>query len=154
MEIELNTSLNLSDDLLSDMSDESDKEIFDFKHPEDVMFEVDYRDIETYERFKWNHYEIVDTLVLSDGKITGAASYEYSYGGFLNYTVEGLIDPSDFGYQVGLFIVEDITGVYTRGDGWTTDDDMDFYCGIVRPATIEEICEHWCGLPGVFWDRE
>jgi hypothetical protein len=133
--------------------DEDDREVFDFSHPEDVLILIDYRDIKTYERFSWNDWEVVETHIMThprwDGKeVTGAASYEYGYGGFLNYTIEGMIEPPG---EWGFYVVEDVTGVYTRGDGWTTDDDMDFYHGEVRPATNEEVAAFY----GVsFWDTE
>ena len=45
-----------------------------------------------------------------------------------------LIDPPGEGF----FVVEGMTGHYTRGDGWMTDDDMEFYFTGVRPATEED----------------
>jgi hypothetical protein len=127
------------------------REVFDFSHPEDVLVLIDHREIKTYERFRWNDWEVVETHVLThpraDGEeVIGAASYDAQYGGFLNYTIESMIDPPG---EWGFYVVEDVTGVYTRGDGWMTDDDMDFYHGGVRPATPEEVAEFY----GVsFWD--
>lgn len=39
----------------------------------------------------------------------------------------------------GTYVIEGIIGHYMRGDGWTTDDDVDWEIGVVRPATPEEI---------------
>ncbi len=38
------------------------------------------------------------------------------------------IDPDEirFGFT---YTINEITVVFTRGDGWTTDDDTDYYCG-------------------------
>ena len=39
----------------------------------------------------------------------------------------------------GWYVIEGVHGVYTRGDGWTTDDDEDWYYDEIRPATSEEV---------------
>lgn len=39
----------------------------------------------------------------------------------------------------GVYVIEGTTGTYRRGDGWTIDDDVDFYPGAIRPATEDEI---------------
>lgn len=39
----------------------------------------------------------------------------------------------------GVYVIEGSTGAYFRGDGWTTDDDAEFYPGTIRPATDDEI---------------
>lgn len=68
----------------------------------------------------------------------GAASYEISYNGLFDYTLEDMLEcPGE-----GVFVVEGVTGYYTRGDGWMTDDDMEFYFETVRPATQQEIDEN------------
>lgn len=41
--------------------------------------------------------------------------------------------------ETGFYVLEDITGSYIRGDGWTIDDDEEWECGILRRATDEEI---------------
>lgn len=90
----------------------------------------------------WKTHDIEINMVVDDftTEVCGVASYESWYGGFLDYTIKDHVKcPGE-----GIFVAEDITGVYTRGDGWTTDDDMDFYFGPVRPATIEEIADLWC----------
>jgi hypothetical protein len=39
----------------------------------------------------------------------------------------------------GVWVINDITVSWTRGDGWSTDDDEDWDWGEIRPATPEEI---------------
>ena len=39
----------------------------------------------------------------------------------------------------GWWVVTGITGYFTRGDGWTTEDDVYWNYETVRPATQEEI---------------
>lgn len=46
----------------------------------------------------------------------------------------------------GLWLIEDIEGTYIRGDGWTTDDDVDWYWGAVRRITKAEAMELDFGL--------
>ena len=112
-----------------------DEEVFDFSSPEAVLILVTADDDADWTLPNWTHHSIEIATVI-DGKdaVTGAASYEVSYGGFLDYTIEGMIDcPGD-----GWFVVEGVTGCYHKGDGWMTDDRMDFYYERVRPATAEE----------------
>ena len=112
-----------------------EEEVFDFNSPEDVLIYV-IRDDNRHGYGDWKHHAIaLCTVIKTTEGVVGAASYEHSYGGFLDYTIEGMIDcPGE-----GWWVVEKITGVYTKGDGWMTDDDMDFYYEAVRLATEEEI---------------
>lgn len=115
---------------------EEDREVFDFNSPETVLIKVYADDDADLTLPHWNKHHI-DICTVIDGKegVTGAASYEASYGGFLDYTIKDIIDcPGE-----GWFVVLDVTGAYNKGDGWMTDDDMDFYPGEVRRATPEEI---------------
>lgn len=112
-------------------------EKIDFNSPEDVLIEVVHNGNLT-EVADWKQLCIESTTVLNgaDG-IMGAASYDHAYGGFLDYTIQDMIEcPGE-----GWFVVEGITGNYIRGDGYTTDDDMDFDYKSVRPATAEEIAQ-------------
>jgi hypothetical protein len=53
----------------------------------------------------------------------------------------------------GTWVIEDIVGHYTRGDGWSTDDDEDWDWGKIRRATRQEKRTQTldepkhCGLP-------
>ena len=116
-------------------------------HPEDVLFSVDHWPERSTGRGSWKEYCIADAHpIYTTPGITGAAEYERIYGGFLDYTVEGLIEcPGE-----GFWVLEDMTSVFHKGEWGFTDDDMEFYCGDVRPATPEEILEFWNG--GSFWD--
>lgn len=110
--------------------------VFDFSSPEDVLIHIIAEDRCFQRSEDWKGFSIEGCTILNgkDG-IIGAASYEDGYGGFLDYTLEGLIDCPR---KEGFFVVEGVTGVYYRGDGWTTDDDMEFDYKGVRPATPEE----------------
>jgi hypothetical protein len=110
--------------------DDSEKEVFDFKSPENVLiFVLDNGEF---------GFEIETATVIwcANDQVTGAASYDHDYGGFLDYTIASMIDMPE---KEGWYVVENVTGHYIRGDGWTTDDDMEFYYDTVRPATAEEI---------------
>lgn len=113
-----------------DGSTETEK--FDFTNPEDVLIEVvGEGDLD------WKNYTIESHTVIRsrDAGTTGAAGYESAYGGFLDYTIQGLIDcPGE-----GWFVVKGITATFHKGDGWMTDDNMDFDCGEVTAATADEI---------------
>ena len=113
------------------------KEVFDFNSSEDVLIEViDDEDADlTLPNWKKHTVETCTVIWWENENVTGAASYEASYGGFLDYTIEALIDCPGPGW----FVVEGITGYYHKGDGWMTDDDMEFYHKGVRRATPEEI---------------
>lgn len=113
------------------------EERFDFSSPEHVLIEVVEDGFNQHGYGEWKGRTIQTCAVIwsADNTVTGAASYEQSYGGFLDYTIEGMIDyPGE-----GWWVVENVTGYYSKGDGWMTDDNMDFYCGPVRPATPDEI---------------
>lgn len=111
------------------------KEVFDFNSPEDVLILVETSGIN--KTGDWKGFTIVEATVISGKEgVTGAASYEQSYGGFLDYTLERIVDCPK---KQGWFVVEKVTGAYFKGDGYTSDDDMEFYCEGIRPATDEEI---------------
>ena len=125
------------EDLIAPTTKQDDeKEKFDFSSPEHVLIHVICEAPETGPP-SWKAFSIEECNVIWGAKedVTGAASYEMSYGGFLDYTIKDMIDCPGSGY----WVVENVTGRYIRGDGWMTDDDMDFYHGDVRPATEDEI---------------
>lgn len=124
---------------LFDISDEThdEPEKFDFGSPENVLIEVVPHE-GVVRPTDWSLASIESCTVISGAEgVTGAASYDKIYGGFLDYTIQDLIDCPGAGW----WVVEGITGCYTRGDGYTTDDDMDFYCTGIRPATVDEISQ-------------
>lgn len=112
-----------------------------FDLSEDLIFWVEHDpDMEPskYDR-SWSQKLIHDVRVIrydSDpDDIVGACSYDQSYGAGLDYVIRTEIEyPGD-----GLWVLEDVTAIYSQGDGWEIDDDMQFYPGQLRPATIEEI---------------
>ena len=116
---------------------EDEPEVFDFSSPEDVLVEIVGPHDDNHDNKAWANWSIETCAVVggANPEVTGAASYENSYGGFLDHRVEELIDCPGAGW----FVVTGVTGSYYRGDGWETDDTMDFECTGVRPATEEEI---------------
>lgn len=124
---------------LDDIPDEADphEEKFDFSSPEDVLFEV----VGPHEPDKpldnWDNWSIESTTVINmaNPDVTGAASYDANYGVGLDYLIKSSTTPPGEGW----FVMPGVTGVYHKGDGWMTDDDMDFNFGEIRPATEDEI---------------
>ena len=115
-------------------TEDSREPTFDFTSPEDVLIEVvgPHDDKESND---WKNYSIETvSIIRSTEGVVGAASYDSEYGAGLDYTIQNMIDVPGEGW----FVVESITGVYHKGDGWVTDDDMDFYFKAVRPATDED----------------
>lgn len=117
------------------------EETFDFTSPEDVLIRIIAED-RCFSRAEcWKGFSIDGcTIIKSKDGVIGAASYEHEYGGFLDYTLEDMLDCPR---QEGFFVVEGITGLYTKGLSWRespnpTDDDMEFYFENLRPATPEE----------------
>ncbi|RWB95605.1 MAG: hypothetical protein EOQ56_28060 [Mesorhizobium sp.] len=39
----------------------------------------------------------------------------------------------------GRYLISDISGDYIRGDGWTTDDDVDWYIGLVTRTELDTL---------------
>jgi len=121
---------------MTPLSEVDYEEEFDFNSPEDVLIEVVGPHDGDAGNTNWDNWSIETCSVINGVKgVIGAASYEHGYGCGLEYMVQSLIDFSGAGW----FVVGGITGDYVRGDGWTTDDDMTFYCHGIRPATKEEI---------------
>lgn len=140
------TTLLIEEDMVAKMSKEifleieeedgdNSKPIFDFSSPEDVLFEVVGPHDESGSRTDWRNFSIETCTIINFKEgVTGAASYDAEYGGFLDYTIQSMIDPPGEGW----FVMVGITGEYHKGDGWVTDDDMTFDFKTVRPATEEE----------------
>lgn len=113
----------------------------DFKAPESIIVWISrVNDGDGRSRHgPWSRHSIEHTMIIDgpDG-VMGAASYELAYGCGLDALAETLIDdPAE-----GWWVVKDITAVFTKGEWGYTDDDMDFYCEGIRPATPEEIYEN------------
>lgn len=143
------------------LDDEDFEPTFDFTSPEDVLFEVtaevdprlDDYGYPQFRRSGWRRGFHVDyASVESDNPdVTGAASYADQYGGFLEYTVESLATCPN---REGFFILEGVTGHYSKGDGWTTDDDMDFDFEVERELTPEEVLFRWDEMGVNIWASE
>src|SRR3546814_20032987 len=85
------------------MDDEPER--IDLSSPEDVLIEV-IADESPYERWDWKGFKI-DSCTVIGGKdgVTGAASCEPSYGGFLDYVLDDIIDCPK---RAGRFVVEGV----------------------------------------------
>jgi hypothetical protein len=126
------------EDIIESETENDFKEVIDFSSPEDVLINVicllEPHDLG--DRNDWKNYSIESCTIISGKEgVTGAASYDSQYGGFLDYTIQSMTVPLGEGW----FVVEGITGIYHKGDGWDTDDDMDFDYVKFRPASEEEI---------------
>lgn len=121
------------------VTDEVQEERFDFSVPETILFEIVGPHDDNPTNLDWKNWSI-ETCTVIGGKegVTGAASYQREYGGFLDYTVQNMIDCPG---KEGWFAIENVTGYYHKGDGWMTDDDMELYIGGVRPATADEVAQ-------------
>lgn len=119
--------------------DDLEPEKIDFNSPEDVLIEVIADEFGGYGDPAWKGFSIEACTILNgkDG-ITGAASYEQAYGSFIEGTIMEMIECPK---AEGFYVVEGVTGRYSKGDGWMTDDDMEFYFENVRPATPEEAAQ-------------
>jgi len=125
-----------SESIFTEEVDSSWDEVINLSSPEDVLIEIVGPHDNNPTNKSWKNWTIEQCVVIrgADG-IMGAASYEQSYGGFLDYTIQDLIDPPGEGW----YVVINITGNFTKGDGWTTDDEMTFYYERVRPALQFEV---------------
>lgn len=118
--------------LPSDLEKEPEEK-FDFSSPEDVLIEVIVGP-----EYKEGYSIETCTIINSKDGVSGAATYDDRYGGFLDYMIQSMIDPPK---EDGFYVVVGITGTYYRGDGWNTDDDMQFSFVEVRKATVKETRE-------------
>lgn len=139
MAIDMNgVTLKELQDLADDPTLPPEDQQFHFDDPEDVLIWVIclLEDGEEGDRTSWSNWSIEQIEMLKVGKgAGGAAEYDRLHGVGLDYTLRSILDVPT---AEGVFVVEGITGVYHRGDGWTTDDDMEFAYKAVRPATAEE----------------
>lgn len=61
----------------------------------------------------------------------GSAAIEAEQG-MLDHAVYALLDHEE--HTAGWWVIEGFYGRFIKGDGWTTDDDVDFECDEIRPA--------------------
>lgn len=120
----------------NDADDQQEK--FDFSSSEDVLFEVVGPHYPDQPLDKWSNWSIESTTVINcaNPNVTGAASYDASYGGGLEYLITSTSSPPG---KEGWFVMPNVTAIYHKGDGWMTEDDMDFSFGDIRSATEDEI---------------
>lgn len=92
--------------------------------PEDILFEIE-------------EGRVVIHYVLSREfpEKNGYCSCEFYEVGCLDYMIEGCIEELPDGF----YMIENGTIHYTRGDGWTTDDDANLYFDNIRVARYYEI---------------
>lgn len=111
--------------------EENYEPVIRFDAPEDILIEVI-----PCPSSKWGGMKIEWCGVLNGpDDCTGAAGFAISYYGLFEYVLEDLIDPPE---RAGWYVVTGMTGHFSRGDGWTTDDDTEYYFESVRPALPEE----------------
>jgi hypothetical protein len=121
----------MTDDLFEFLDEDDIPEpIFNLNSPEHVIINVIGEDEAKL------YIEEAHVLWCANNDVVGAATYEDQYGGFLDYTIAAMIDMPT---KEGWYVVENVTGKFIKGDGWMTDDDMEFYFENLRPATQEEI---------------
>lgn len=124
---------------LTALPEEDEPETIDFSSPEDVLIQIIADEFGGYGDPDWKGYSIEACTILSGKEgITGAASYEKAYGSFLDMTIMDMVHCPK---KEGFYVVEGVTGYYSKGDGWMTDDDMEFYFENLRPATPEEAAQ-------------
>jgi hypothetical protein len=123
--------------------EESDQEKFNFSNPEDIIFWV-ITDSGS-EAFHWgdpswkdHSIECASILRARDEGTSGVCSYEQSYGCGIEYMIEShIVCPGP-----GWWVIEEITGHFSKGEWGFTDDNMDFYVPeTARPATPDEIAQ-------------
>lgn len=147
---ELEDPLDFS--LLKPMEGDDEDHCPDFREPSTVLFELQPPcTLENGNRIGW-----AVEVWAHEG---GCAAYENCYGGFLDYTVrdlaEGFMDDplrekdAEDDPRGGVYVLEGMTSEFYRGDGWTSDDNMEFEAEDLRRATLEEIAEAWNGAD--FW---
>jgi hypothetical protein len=116
---------------LTPIETEDHEPVIRFDAPETLLIEC-VRD----EKSNWGGLH-VNYVTVMDGPddCMGAAGFAISYYGLFEYVVMDLIEPPGEGW----YVINDCTGSFSRGDGWTTDDDTEYYFGDIRPATRDEI---------------
>ena len=106
---------------------EDDPSLPAYSDPGSMLFEIEYIDRSPREGWEWKY---------SVNFISGAGcAYWITEGEGQDYWVNQNIELDEEGF----YVVEDIVGTYHRGDGWTTDDAIDWDFGRVRRATPKEI---------------
>jgi hypothetical protein len=93
-------------------------------------------------------YSAPGRLVAIVSPSTGAYRYDYDVPAYDDDSAvfwisegEGFdywLDQSPEIDEPGIYLFEGVTGDYIRGDGWTTDDDVDWNIRSVRKITIAE----------------
>lgn len=120
--------------------DEADDR-YDFSHPQDLIFELVLKGGEEDPSF-WDAWDIneIGTVNSKPGDPQGALCYESAHGmGLEDLLYEHIPCPGVAGWHVA----EGVTAHYSRGDGYSSDDDMTFYFPEEsRPATPLEIGQY------------
>jgi len=92
--------------------------------PEDILFEIEDGNVII-------HYVLSSQFPEKNG----FCSCEHYESGCLDYMIEGCIGELPDGY----YMIENANIHYTRGDGWTTDDDADLDFESIRVARYYEM---------------
>lgn len=119
---------------------------YDLSYPEDVFLDLVWLGDEG-RHCQITGYSTEYCTVIpydDDEEVFGFSSCEQDNSGCLDYMI-GQSAGTEFPKEDCFVIVEDVTGAYIRGDGWTTDDDAELYIGGWRIATAEEAAMYCCG---------
>ncbi len=90
-----------------------------------------------YPSFKetgWLYLKIRNGVIEEYDYEGGSVFWLIEYG-CMEYVVE---QETDLLKSDGDWLIEEITCHFDKGDGWATDDDMDWYFGNIREAVPEE----------------
>lgn len=103
-----------------------------FSHPEDVIFFL----VQDEFGYSVEDFQITNSYYTEE-YVIGTLTYDHEYGGFFDYTLIDFAKAENL--TEGVWVIEDTTGHYFRGEWGFSDDDLDIYWGEHRPATMEEL---------------
>jgi hypothetical protein len=151
--------------ILEDDEPEDFEEVFILGQPRDyvIFLTSDVADGYDINSVPFEERYVIEEYYLAaweddDPKWVDMVEYECSHGNgvhdlFLDRHY-GILSEEDGVHGPGAYVVMGISGYFTLGDGYTTDDDCTMEYEGVRPATPEEAFRA-LGAPGAsFWDSE
>lgn len=122
---------SLTHDLQLIASNEPEPDHVFERGPSNILFALIAVDTQLWTHYVNGYHKPVGLQIEEIDYDKGDAAIEADQG-MLEFSVYGLLDPAEV--SVGWWVMEEFTAHYTRGDGWMTDGDADFYCGGVRRA--------------------
>lgn len=109
----------------------------DYEYPKPgkstILFEL--LEEPSYQFTRWDeaqkkHVEV--GLMIDEIQHEGGSAAIEAEQGMLEDAVYDLLDPADVG--PGWWVIDGFYGTFCKGDGWMTDDEVDFECNEIRPA--------------------